>query len=180
MVQGRKPNLKRRQQVTALRARGLSLLAIAQIIGVSRQCVQQTLRRMSEPPAVRSVTCCRCGRRIISAGALRRDQGRALCLPCLHNSPHAPFGQRLKALRLAAGLTQGELAARVGVTPSCLCVYEACQKEPKRSTLDRLIDGLSAKPGGPVAHSLGKRRSRKQRQVDGCQLSACRQILLGR
>jgi len=170
MVQGRKPDLKRRQQVASLRARGLSLLAIAKVIGVSRQCVQMTLRRMNQPRPVRSVTCRHCGHVIISTGVLPGDEGKVLCLPCLGKSPQAPFGQRLKALRLAAGLTQGELAKRSGVTPSCLCMYEAGKKLPKRSTLDRLIDGLRAEPDG---------HADRMRPVDRGQLTACRQILLG-
>ena len=163
MVQGRKPDFKRRQQVAALRARGLSLLAIARAIGVSRQCVQQVLRRMSQPPPVPSVACCGCGRTIISAGVLRSDEGKALCLPCLRKRPHVPFGQRLKALRLAAGLTQSELAARTGITPSCLCLYEAGHAKPKAANRDRLLEGLGAGSGTPADHPVGTHRKRQPR-----------------
>jgi transcriptional regulator with XRE-family HTH domain len=163
MVQGRKPDLKRRQQVVALRARGLSLLAIGRALGVSRQCVQQILRRMKQPPPVPSVACCGCGCAIISAGALRSDAGKALCLRCLRKSPDVPFGQRLKALRLAAGLTQSELAARTGITPSCLCLYEAGHAKPKSTNRDRLLAGLGAGSGKPTTHPIGKPRTRQPR-----------------
>jgi len=161
MVQGRKPNLKRRQQVAALRAQGLSLLAIGQAIGVSRQCVQQILRRIEQPPPVRSVTCCGCGRTIVSAGVLPGDRGKALCLPCLEKRPLTPFGQRLKALRLAAGLTQAELADRAGINPSSLSMYEAGRKKPKPSSLDQLIKGLTSGVAQPLTTPGGKRGKRK-------------------
>ena len=48
----------------------------------------------------------------------------ALCLDCLAKVPSAPFGERLRAFRLAAGLTVGELAGLVGVTASALHWYE--------------------------------------------------------
>jgi transcriptional regulator with XRE-family HTH domain len=38
-----------------------------------------------------------------------------LCLSCLAKKPDAAFGQRLKAFRLAAGLTQKQLSMRSGV-----------------------------------------------------------------
>jgi transcriptional regulator with XRE-family HTH domain len=44
----------------------------------------------------------------------------ALCRDCLAKWPDAPFGERLRAFRLAAGLTVRELAGRVGVADSVL------------------------------------------------------------
>ena len=43
---------------------------------------------------------------------------------CLAGAPSAPFGERLRAFRLAAGLTAGELAGLVGVVPETVHGYE--------------------------------------------------------
>jgi Helix-turn-helix domain len=40
---------------------------------------------------------------------------KVLCLACLEQRPATPFGQRLKAFRLAAGMTLHELTERSGV-----------------------------------------------------------------
>src|SRR5262245_11533584 len=122
MVQGRKPNLKRRRRVVALRARGLSLSAIGRTLGVSHQCIQEMLHRIANP-RVLSVPCCACGQPILSPGALPSDRQTALCRTCLAKTPEAPFGQRLKALRLAAGLTKAELARQAGITENSICKY---------------------------------------------------------
>jgi transcriptional regulator with XRE-family HTH domain len=145
MVQGRKPDPKRRRRLAALRAQGLSYAAIGRMIGISRQSVQETLRRM-EQPHVCSVPCSACGEDIISAGALPRDQATALCLACLKARPHAPFGQRVKALRLAAGLTQAELAGRTGINPCSLRKYESGEAAPRQATLVKLAHALHVKP----------------------------------
>src|SRR5262245_1536934 len=50
MPRGRKPDLKRRGQVMALRKRGLALREIARRLGVSRQAVGQLLRAAGYPP----------------------------------------------------------------------------------------------------------------------------------
>jgi transcriptional regulator with XRE-family HTH domain len=52
---------------------------------------------------------------------------RALCLGCLKKHPQAPFGERLRAFRLAAGLTLEELAKRARTTAIWLtqCEYGA-------------------------------------------------------
>jgi hypothetical protein len=59
--------------------------------------------------------CCRCGRLIVSAAAVVRDAIDALCLPCLEDFPAASFGQRLKALRLARGLSRATLECLTGL-----------------------------------------------------------------
>jgi lambda repressor-like predicted transcriptional regulator len=141
MVQGRKPDLKRRKRIARLRARGLTLLAIGRALGVSSQCVHETLRRM-ESPRVLSVACCKCGRVIVSAGALPRDRGTALCIPCLAERPRAPLGQRLKAFRLAAGLTLASLADLAGVFPTALRKYEDGELQPRRRNITRLAKAL--------------------------------------
>ena len=126
MVQGRKPDAKRRRRIQQLRARGLSLPAIGRRLGVTFQCIQRTIRRMAEDGQrrPRSVPCCACGDRIISQGVCQSDRGQALCLACLAELPDAPFGQRLRACRLAAGLSRSELTERCGLEHDRIRFYE--------------------------------------------------------
>ncbi len=141
MASGRKPDKHRRQQIARLRAEGLSLAQIGRRLGVSRQCVQMTLRAMARPTA-RVVACADCGVVVVSAGALPSDAGAALCLPCLARRPRSTFAQRLKACRLAAGLTKADLARRAGLTPQMVRHYEAGLREPRWSQLARLVGAL--------------------------------------
>jgi transcriptional regulator with XRE-family HTH domain len=131
MVSGSKPNVARRKTIATLRARGLSLAEIGRRLGISKQCVHETLGMMTRPPAERSVTCAGCGAVIPSPGALPCDAGGAMCLACLACRPGAPFGVRLKSLRLAAGLTRAELARRAGVGPALLGRYEEGRHLPR-------------------------------------------------
>ena len=116
MVQGRKPNLERRRRIQQFRDRGLSLPAIGRRLGVTFQCVQRTLRRMTKERPGR-VPCCACGEDIVSPGACASDHGQALCLRCLAERPDAPFGQRLRAFRLAAGPFTGVTYYRGALLP---------------------------------------------------------------
>ena len=45
------------------------------------------------------------------------------------------FGEQLKRLRLAAGLTQQDLADELGISPSAIGMYEQGRREPDRATL---------------------------------------------
>src|SRR5438874_13471807 len=124
MPSGRKPNLERRRQVVQMRDRGLTLDQIAGRFGVSKQAIWSLLHGRPPRTAARAVACTCCGSMILSPGALRRDAAAALCLGCLRTQPEAPFAQRLQALRLAAGLSRTELAARSGLAPGSLRAYE--------------------------------------------------------
>jgi uncharacterized protein len=82
-------------------------------------------------------------------------------------------GALLRRARVAAGLSQAELAARAGVTQSVISAYESGQRQPSIPALARLIDaagfeltlGMRRPPGrlrrlsGPVG-----RRVRRHRQ----------------
>jgi transcriptional regulator with XRE-family HTH domain len=65
-----------------------------------------------------------------------------LCLSCLTRRPGATFGERLKAHRLAAGLTLEALAARCGMPYQCLSTYERGAQEPAWGNLVRLVGAL--------------------------------------
>ncbi len=142
MPSGRKPNLERRRQVLKLRDRGLTLTEIAQRFGVTKQAVWSLLHNRPQRTATRAVPCSCCGTMILSPGALRRDAATALCLRCLRARPDAPFAQRLKALRLSAGLSRAELSARAGVAPGSLRAYEEGWRKPQDRSAARLADVL--------------------------------------
>jgi transcriptional regulator with XRE-family HTH domain len=53
------------------------------------------------------------------------------------------FGFALKALRQRAGLSQRELAERIGTTQSAIARLEKGETEPKFCTVERLADALN-------------------------------------
>jgi transcriptional regulator with XRE-family HTH domain len=152
MVSGRKPNVRRRSQIARLRARGLTVSEIARRLGVTRQAIHGALAQLRRPLPQRSVPCAACAAPIVSAGALDSDAGQALCLRCLACRPQAALGVRLKAFRLAAGLTKAELAQRSGVTAMAVHQYEAGTREPRWRHLAPLVAAL-----GPGLVTLGLR-----------------------
>lgn len=85
-------------------------------------------------------------------------RGTAVCLDCLASQPEAPFAERLRACRLAAGLTQEELAERAGLSPTSIWQYEQGEALPRagtRACLARVLGpGLSSpalQPGSTAA-----------------------------
>jgi transcriptional regulator with XRE-family HTH domain len=69
--------------------------------------------------------------------AWRRDRTRA--------------GARLRSLRLAAGLTQLELAARSGVSHEAISLLELGRRGPQIATIRRLAEALEVAPADLVA-----------------------------
>ncbi|HEY5989271.1 MAG TPA: helix-turn-helix transcriptional regulator, partial [Streptosporangiaceae bacterium] len=55
----------------------------------------------------------------------------------------ATFGQRLRYLRRARGITLAQLGARVGRAPSALSLLENGRREPKLSLIESLARALS-------------------------------------
>jgi len=161
MPSGRKPDLDRRRQVLRMRDRGLTLSQIAGRFGVSKQAIWSLLNARPPRTATRAVPCSGCGTLILSPGALRRDADAALCLDCLRAWPEAPFAQRLKALRLAAGLSRTELAARSGLAPGSLRAYEDGVRRPHGRSVARLAGVL-----GEELLSSKARRTAKKRLSD--------------
>jgi transcriptional regulator with XRE-family HTH domain len=158
MPSGRKPNLERRRQVLKLRDRGLTLKEIAKRFGVSKQAVWSLLNSRPQRTAARAVPCTGCGAVIVSPGALRRDAISALCLGCLRLRPQATFAQRLKALRLAAGLSRTELAQRTGIAPGSLSAYEEALRKPQDRSAARLAHVLGEELLGGKTHKSAKKQ----------------------
>jgi hypothetical protein len=104
-----------------LRARGLSLPQIGRRLGVSHQAVLAMLRGTDNllPP----VRCCACAAPVV-ARSEGGDHARVYCRACLSACPEVPLADRLRSLRLAAGLaTRPRRAPRRGGPgrPGCRC-----------------------------------------------------------
>ena len=52
------------------------------------------------------------------------------------------LGQRIAALRRQQGLSQAQLAARLGISPSAMGMYEQGRREPSADTLVALAREL--------------------------------------
>lgn len=52
------------------------------------------------------------------------------------------FGNVIRELRTKAGLTQAELARRLGISPSAVGMYEQGRREPDQTILAKLCDVL--------------------------------------
>jgi transcriptional regulator with XRE-family HTH domain len=110
--------------VLALRARGLTFAEVGRRVGVSREAARlMVLAAASLPP------CASC------ASSLPRGSRGGRCPACVVADPAAPFTERLRALRLAAGLTQAELGARAGLSHPAI---SDCERGRRRPPPDRL------------------------------------------
>lgn len=61
------------------------------------------------------------------------------------------LGTRIKAARKAAGLTQGQLAERVGMAPITIRQYEGGKRQPRLAQLEALANAL----GVPLESFIG-------------------------
>jgi DNA-binding XRE family transcriptional regulator len=144
-TRGKLPNVKLRRQIVRLRRLGLSVSLIAKRLECSRQNVYQVMKYAglrAESPAL----CCQeCRAEILNfsnrdgKSSPRRYDAAVLCLNCLAKHPEATLGQRIKAHRLAAGWTLGELSKRTGISQVRLCVFERGGAEPMWRSLVKLL-----------------------------------------
>src|SRR5690242_21759541 len=74
----------------------------------------------------------------------------------------ATFGQRLRHLRKARGLTLAELGAKVGRAPSVLSLLENGRREPKLSLIEALAQALSV----PAAELLRQQPPSRRAQLE--------------
>src|SRR5687768_8459075 len=102
---GQRRDPVRERRAAQLRARGLTYQEVGRRVGLTTEGARQ-LPAPREPPPVRPLACTGCGGAIASPAAIPADGPTALCLPCLSRRPDAPIGVRLKACRLAAGLSK--------------------------------------------------------------------------
>jgi transcriptional regulator with XRE-family HTH domain len=120
----------------------MTLESIAQKLGVSRQAIWSLLNTRPQRTKARALTCRGCGALIVSSGALRGDADSAFCLDCVEAEPEISFGQRLKALRLAAGLSRSELSVQSGIAPGSIRAYEEDRRTPHLRSIARLASLL--------------------------------------
>src|SRR5262245_8117856 len=74
------------------------------------------------------------------------------------------FGAFLRRLRLAAGLTQEELAARSGLSPAAISALErGIRQSPYPYTLEQLAAGLALSPDEWVLFKAAASREQRQR-----------------
>jgi transcriptional regulator with XRE-family HTH domain len=158
MPSGRKPDLERRRQAGQLRDRGLTLAEVARRLGITKQAVWSLLNHRARRTAARAVPCSACGAMIVSPGALRRDAASALCLNCLRARPAVPFALRLKALRLAAGLSRTELSQRAGVAAASLRAYEDGRRKPQDRSAVRVARVLGEELLTPAPRKPDRKR----------------------
>jgi transcriptional regulator with XRE-family HTH domain len=88
------------------------------------------------------VYCLECQGRIGSGPAGFTTNAPAYCLTCLARHRDANFGERLKAYRLAAGLTQRDLSEQAGVFVGRLTECESGRSVPQWRTVRKLVDAL--------------------------------------
>ena len=72
------------------------------------------------------------------------------------------FGQRLRHLRRARGLTLTDLSERVGRAPSALSLLENGRREPKLSLIEQLASALSV----PVTELLSRQPPSRRAQLE--------------
>jgi len=125
MPQGQRIGPKERQKIFERANQGLSIREIAEGMGISSQTVRNTLAKGLQ-------RCARCGRVI--------DRGD-VC-PVCSLPEQATVGARLRAFRMAAGVSQLRLALKMGVEVSQLGSWESGQKQPAEHELQLLADTL--------------------------------------
>jgi DNA-binding XRE family transcriptional regulator len=123
-TRGPKPDEARRQAVAVLRAQGLSFAQIGARLGMSRECAWELFKRSGLSVCGPGIQCCACGAEIASRTGAGQPNGRVRCLTCVATDPAATFGQRLKAHRVAAGLTLQRLSELTGINFHTLGDYE--------------------------------------------------------
>jgi transcriptional regulator with XRE-family HTH domain len=77
--------------------------------------------------------------------------------------PRTPFGQRLLAAREAAGLSQTDLAAKLGVSQSNVSFWESWDKPPRGEVLPK----IAAAVGASVDELLGLKAPRRKEGPSG-------------
>jgi DNA-binding XRE family transcriptional regulator len=107
----------------------LTFVEIARRLGISRLAARRLVllaagRRPGDPHP-----CSACGT------PLPRCSRGGRCPTCVAADPAAPFAERLRALRQAAGLTRQELADRAGMGAGTVAAYEQGRRRPVSRTL---------------------------------------------
>ena len=68
------------------------------------------------------------------------------------------FRENLKALREELGITQSELARRIGKMPGYICDIERGRRVPNLGTLASVADGLGVTPSILLSTAIRRRK----------------------
>src|SRR5216683_5873051 len=79
------------------------------------------------------------------------------------------FGQRLRHVRRARGMTLAELGARVGRAPSVLSLIENGRREPKLSLIEAIATALSVPPDELLRRQPPSRRAQLEIALEEAQ-----------
>ncbi len=140
---GRAADQEKHGRVLVLAGAGHSLQEIAQETALSHEGVRRILAQHGRPTTPRVFHCTRCGAALVAGKQVKHDP-HALCLDCLAREPDATPGQRLKANRVAGRLTRKDLAARTGLSPHIIRMWESEKSEPPEESLRKLERALEA------------------------------------
>jgi len=131
---------KNHKKIVRLRARGLTLQAIADEFSVTRQAVHCALNGI---PRVAEIRCSRCKLIIRRRGNWLHNLP-VLCVRCIDRHP-TTFAERLRALRVDAGLTAKALGKLAGVDQATITLAERGLHKQTRRTVARLVAVLGPK-----------------------------------
>lgn len=79
------------------------------------------------------------------------------------------FGEKLKTARLAAGMTQEELAEKCGMKKQSISRYENSEREPNIRTAKKLADALNISLESLAVERLADLTSEQKQLVTLCQ-----------
>jgi DNA-binding XRE family transcriptional regulator len=141
----KKPTL--RDEARKLAAQGLKRTIIAKRLGVSYQRISQVLnadyRRLPRALPI-PFNCQDCGQTFARVHPRYRNQSPKICPLCLPNHREIAFGSRLRLMRLARGMTQSDLAARVLTSWTLISMIERGVHTPSLKLLTRLARVLGS------------------------------------
>lgn len=72
------------------------------------------------------------------------------------------FRENMRAIREELGISQSELARRMGKTPGYVCDMERGRRAPNLSTLAEIANGLGVVPAVLISTALSRRPAAKQ------------------
>jgi transcriptional regulator with XRE-family HTH domain len=150
------------RRAAELRAHGHTYAEIGRNLGMTRQGATKLLNSTGSPRVPFAIRCSSCTAAFAQGYHTMKLNGDVLCIDCLRSSPEASFSQRLKTFRLAAGLSQHELAHRLGVQPLRISVLERGLYTPRWEQLLRLVEIL-----GPELVTLGRPDQRNGHSCGG-------------
>ena len=134
---GRRSDPAKRAEARALRARGLA--QVAEALGITRQGAHYLLVGRKPRRSRVPLHCPRCG---AALGAVGLPGEEGLCLPCLQRPGLVGVGDRLRAHRLAAGLSRAQLGRKADLAEATVGQLEHGENVPRPETLRKLAEAL--------------------------------------